>query len=57
MRNAVFTIIVEDTEEGDDRINLEFKPISGDEALMLDVIQLIINGGKDPELHEVLEDE
>lgn len=57
MRAASFVVLVEDTEEGDDRISLEFKPLSGDKNLMLDVIQLILNGGKDPVFHEVLEDE
>lgn len=57
MRKASFMIFVEDTEEGNDRITLEFTPIKGDQDLMLDVIHLIVNGGKDPEFREVLDDE
>jgi len=49
MRTATFKVVVEDLEEGDDRIKLFFEPESGDEQLMIDVIEMITLGGEDPE--------
>jgi hypothetical protein len=55
MRKASFAVVVEDNEEGDDRITVEFKLIDGDEDLMIDVVQAILKGGRDPKILGVVE--